>query len=93
MDNFLVSAETVQTQSVSQPVQAQENGYDHINKMLEKKLATAIVKRHKMEYSILHFGEFNQEWLLCEVEDLASTGESLLIVVPKKNTPVTVYFH
>lgn len=65
--------------------------YDYINGMLSQRLATAIVKKQKMQYSILHIGEFNQDWLMCEVENIGNiAGDDLLIVVAK-TTPITLY--
>jgi hypothetical protein len=69
-----------------------QTAYEAINYMLSQKLVTAIVKKQKMQYSILHFGEFQDGWLICEVENLsgATAGEDLLIVIAK-TTPITLY--
>ena len=91
MSDFLASAETVQHSAVS--MTSAQSDYEFLNKAIKEKIITAIIRRQKMEYSILHFGEFSKDWLICEVEDLQSTGEPLLIVVPRKATPVTFYFN
>jgi hypothetical protein len=93
----LTQSATVQTPIVTPtgatPPAALQTPYDYINAMLSQRLATVIVKKQKMQYSILHIGEFNQDWLMCEVENVGNiAGDDLLIVVAK-TTPITVYIN
>jgi hypothetical protein len=65
---------------------------EYVNGMLSQKLATAIVKKQKMQYSILNIGQFHDGWWICEVENLAGhlAGDDLLIVIAK-STPIMLY--
>lgn len=97
---------TVQTPSVSpapggpppamppiSPASGPQTFEDYVNGMLSQKLATAIVKKQKMQYSIMHVGEFHDGWWICEVENLSGSnvaGDDLLIVIAK-TTPIMLY--
>lgn len=89
--------QTVQTPSVVPPVQTGAPAgllsfNDYVNAILQAKLGTAIVKKQKMQYSILHFADFQEGWWLCEVENLSgnTVGDDLLIVIAK-TTPIMFY--
>lgn len=97
---------TVQTPSVSLPsadnppaprtpapnASGPQTFEEHVNVLLSQKLATAIVKKQKIQYSIMHIGEFHDGWWICEVENLSgvTAGEDLLIVIAK-TTPIMLY--
>jgi hypothetical protein len=97
---------TVQTPSVSLPsvdspppprtpvpnASGPQTFEEYVNGMLSQKLATAIVKKQKMQYSILNIGQFHDGWWICEVENLAGhlAGDDLLIVIAK-STPIMLY--
>jgi hypothetical protein len=92
------NAETVMTPAVPAPatvdLQLPTDAFGHLNQMLDMKLATAIIKKQKMQYSIVHFAEYppSSDWMLCEVENLAGNapGDDLVILI-QKITPVTLY--
>jgi len=94
--NFLTSADTIVVPAVQQPgstppASGLSNFYDYVNAILQQRLATAVVKKQKMQYPIAHIGEFNQDWMMCEIENIGNvTGEDLFIIVAK-TTQVILY--
>ena len=97
--NFLASAETVSTPAVQPaipPVPQQapllSTGFGYINQMLDLKICVAIIKKQKVQYSIIHFQDFNEEWMHCEVENVTGSGpgEDLVLLV-QKTTPIILY--
>ena len=68
------------------------NVFTLLNQMLDMKLATVIIRKQKIQYSILSFKEYNDEWMLCEVENVSGnvSGDDLVILV-QKTTPIIVY--
>ena len=77
-----------------QPVKSGDlpaNIFALLNQMLDMKLATVIIRKQKIQYSILSFKEYNEEWMLCEVENVSgSLSDDLVILVPK-TTPIILY--
>lgn len=86
---------TVQTPAVPPaaaiPPATPQTYYDYVNAILSQRLGTAIVKKQKMQYSVLHIGEFNQDWLMCEVENVGNVAGDDLLIVVAKTTPITLY--
>lgn len=100
MNNFLASAETVNTPSVqpttTPPTAGQQppllsTAFGYLNQMLDLKLCTAIIKKQKMQYSILHFQDYNDEWMHCEVENLSNVPGDDLVLLVQKTTPIMLY--
>lgn len=96
MNGKFHDAETMMTPAVPAPatadLQLPMDAYTHLNQMLDLKLVTVIIKKQKIQYSIVHFKDFNDEWMMCEVENLSGIahGEDLVILV-QKITPLTIY--
>lgn len=91
----LTQTQTVQTPIVTPtgatPPTSLTTYYDYVNAMLSQRLATAIIKKQKMQYSVLHIGEFNQDWLMCEVENVGNVAGDDLLIIVSKTTPITLY--
>lgn len=89
-----VSATQQSTATGETPITQLPDVFSLLNHMLDRKLITALITKQKIQYSILSFKEFNAEWMLCEVENLAGSvaGDDLVICV-QKQTPVVLYFH
>ena len=73
------------------PITQLPDFYALLNHMLERKLVTAIVSKQKIQYSILSFKEYNSEWMLCEVENLAGIAGDDLVICVQKQTPIVLY--
>jgi len=71
---------------------ALNNVFALLNHMLDMKMAVIIIRKQKVQYSIVRFKDYNAEWMLCEVENVSGTGSGDdLVLLVQKTTPITLY--
>lgn len=94
LETVNMPAVSAHQQSGETPITQLPDIYTLLNHALDRKLATAVVTKQKVQYSILSFKDYNDEWMLCEVENLSGNiaGDELAICV-RKITPVVLYLH